>query len=190
MGMDRDSGEFTALLERASAFHGHMCMGLYVGVRMALFAGELLNADWEDEAFVVEVETDRCPADGVLIATGLSVGRKRFRVLDYGKCAAAFYDTRDGAGVRLRFRSEEFPPSQSGIVARFAAVPDSDLFETVRVVKGFSDSDLPGRITREAVCRRCGETVQDGREVYLGKSAYCVPCRRAVLARGTDDASC
>ncbi|MBE6465396.1 FmdE family protein [Denitrobacterium detoxificans] len=184
-----ESCEFIALLERASAFHGHMCTGLYVGVRMALFASDLLDADWADESFVVEVETDRCPADGILIATGLSVGRKRYKILDYGKCSASFYNTRSGMGYRIRFRSEAFPFSRLDVVKKFSSVSDSDLFEIKKVAKRFSDFDLPGKITREVVCSRCGEMVQDGREVYFSGSAYCIPCGDYFLRGGIHDAA-
>lgn len=174
--MDVRSEEFEGLVEKAKSFHGHLCSGLYVGVRMAVFAEKLLGIDSEEEYFVVEMETDRCPADGVLVASNLSIGRRRVKMLDYGKCAARFYDSRTGKGVRLRFKSDLMPKQGDDIVEFFSEIDDEDLFLVDEVSKKYHDYDLPGPMITETICADCGESVQDHHEIEHDGLALCRPC--------------
>lgn len=174
--MDYASNDFRELVSRAMAFHGHLCSGLYIGVRMEVLAEQLLNARGEDEWFVIEVETDRCPADGILSAAGISIGRRRFKMLDYGKCAARFYDTRSGKGCRLLFNSQARPKKNDKIVNYFAAFSDESLFHITKINKEFQLCDLPGPMASSTACADCGEEVQDCHEIIRGGLPLCRPC--------------
>ena len=57
---------------RAVAFHGHLCSGQCVGVRMAHMGMRLLGLDNETDRkkIMAFVECNRCPADAIMIATG------------------------------------------------------------------------------------------------------------------------
>ena len=50
-----------------------------------------------DKRLYTFVETDGCFADGVMVATGCSLGHRTLRLIDYGKVAATFVDTRERA---------------------------------------------------------------------------------------------
>lgn len=184
--MEVRSREFEALVEKAESFHGHLCSGLYIGVRMAVFAEKLLGIDSGEERFMVEMETDRCPADGVLVASSLSIGRRRVKMLDYGKCAARFYDARTGKGVRLRFASNLIPAKGDDIVEFFSEVEDGELFRVEEISKEYQSYDLPGPMIVETICADCGEPVQDHREIECGGRALCKPCyeKRAMTSSG------
>lgn len=174
--MEVDSEEFRERVRRAGSFHGHVCSGLYMGVRMEVLAEKLIGFDGGDERFVVEIETDRCPADGVIAAAGLSIGRRRVRMLDYGKPAARFYDASTGRGVRIRFRSDLMPRKGDDVVEFFSRVPDDELLEVRPTSKRFGPCDLPGSLARVATCAACGESVQDGREVLVDGRPCCREC--------------
>lgn len=174
--MEVQSEEFEYLVEKAKLFHGHLCSGLYIGVRMAVFAEKLLGIDSEEEYFMVEMETDRCPSDGVLAASNLSIGRRRVKMFDYGKCAARFYDSRTGKGVRLRFKSDLMPKTGDDIVEFFSGVEDENLFLVEEISREYHDCDLPGPMMSEVICIDCGETVQDHREVEYDGHVFCRPC--------------
>lgn len=175
--MNYSSSNFQEAVSRAAAFHGHLCSGLYIGVRMEVLAEQLLRARGENEWFYIEVETDRCPADGILSAAGISIGRRRLKMLDYGKCAARFYDVRSGAGYRLLFDSQARPKKGDDIVGYFSDFADDDLFRITRIRKEFRPCDLPGPMTSIVVCAGCGEEVQDCREITWDGLPLCKPCR-------------
>lgn len=179
--MDYASKDFRELVSRATSFHGHLCSGLYIGVRMEVIAERLLNAHGKDEWFAIEVETDRCPADGILSAAGISIGRRRLKMLDYGKCAARFYDTRSGAGYRLLFNSQARPKKSDDIVDYFSNIADDSLFCITKIRKEFCSCDLPGPMMSIVVCADCGEEVQDCREVTWGGRPLCRPCHEERL---------
>jgi len=59
---------FEALLEEAVAFHGHLCPGQVLGVRMAIAGCRALGIDEPKaagKALAVFVEINRCAADAL-----------------------------------------------------------------------------------------------------------------------------
>ncbi len=96
------------LLEASSQLHRHLCPRQVLGVRMGMYAGEILNLDLpqSDKRLYTIVETDGCSSDGVAVATNCWVGRRTMRVEDYGKVAATFVDTKTGEAIRIVPRCE------------------------------------------------------------------------------------
>ena len=89
-----DKKYYLEKLEKAVAYHGHLCSGQAIGVKMALYAIELLDLGVKDDYknLKVYVETDRCIADSIMTVTGCKVGKRRFVLLDYGKTACTYYE--------------------------------------------------------------------------------------------------
>src|SRR3990172_10577507 len=83
------------ILRTSAALHHHLCPRQVIGVRMGLYAGEILNLDLPqtEKRLLTIMETDGCASDGVAVATNCWVGRRTMRVEDYGKVAATFVDT-------------------------------------------------------------------------------------------------
>jgi formylmethanofuran dehydrogenase subunit E len=79
----------------AERHHDHLCPRQVLGVRMGIYAAELLALDLpqNDKRLFTFVETDGCLIDGLAVATGCWVGNRTMRVIDYGKSAATFVDT-------------------------------------------------------------------------------------------------
>lgn len=87
---------YQSLIEECVAYHGHLCLGQPLGVRLAAaglgYLGlPLLPApERRYRNLIVVVENDRCVADAVAVVTGARLGRKTLKLRDYGKQAATF----------------------------------------------------------------------------------------------------
>ena len=95
--------DLEVLLERTAALHRHLCPRQVLGVRMGMFAGEILPLELPQNGkrLLTFVETDGCFSDGVSVATGCSIGHRTMRVVDYGKVAATFVDSVTGRAWRI-----------------------------------------------------------------------------------------
>jgi formylmethanofuran dehydrogenase subunit E len=96
---------FHWLLKASAATHGHLCPGQVVGVRMAMLGCRLIGLDEprqnnQIKKLLVYVEMDRCTADAVAHFTGVKLGRRSLKFIDYGIMAATFMnlDTADSYG--------------------------------------------------------------------------------------------
>ena len=95
---------FDDLLAEAVEFHGHLCPGQVLGVRMALAGTREVGITTPRTAgknLVVFVEIDRCATDAIQALTGVSLGKRTLKHLDYGKMAATFVNVSRGAAVRV-----------------------------------------------------------------------------------------
>src|SRR5215213_5924163 len=93
------------LLEECERLHGHMCAGQLLGARMAVLGCRLAGIDdprgADRKKLIVWVEIDRCMADAVGAVTGVRLGKRSLKYLDYGKVAATFLNTENGQAVRV-----------------------------------------------------------------------------------------
>src|SRR5919107_1797332 len=93
------------LLVECERLHGHICPGQLLGVRMALLGCRLIGIDdprgADRKRLIVWVEIDRCMADAVSAVTGVRLGRRSLKYLDYGKVAATFLNLSDDSAVRI-----------------------------------------------------------------------------------------
>ena len=77
------------LWEKAVAFHGHVCGGLMIGYKAALYAMKLLELEFsEDEQVVCIAENDACGVDAIQVILGCSVGKGN--LLFHMRCKQAF----------------------------------------------------------------------------------------------------
>jgi formylmethanofuran dehydrogenase subunit E len=121
------------------------------------------------------VEIDRCATDAVSLVTGCRLGRRSLKFLDYGKVAATFADLESGRAVRVvarddsRLRAKAMFPEQANPhrqqLEAYKVMPDTELFEVRPVRVKFRPEDLPGRPRSRVACERCGEGINDAREV-------------------------
>ena len=90
------------LWEKAAAFHGHICGGLTIGYKAALYAIELLKLTFsEDEQVVCISENDACGCDAIQVILGCSIGKGNLLFHMTGKQAFSFYNRKTGESVRL-----------------------------------------------------------------------------------------
>ncbi len=166
-------------LAAARAYHGHLCHGMVMGVRMARYGCRALGIDdpHASRDLVVYVEMDRCASDAVGVVAGVTLGRRRLKWMDYGKMAATFVDLASGRAVRLA-PGPEVPHAgrEDDPLVFWNDWTDERLFICVPVEVKIPAEDRPGRPLRTVECARCGEKVQDGREVLQGEEALCRAC--------------
>lgn len=179
------------LLEECKELHGHLCAGQLLGVRMALLGCRLVGvADprgTDRKKLVVWVEIDRCMTDAVSAVTGVRLGKRSLKYLDYGKVAATFLNTETGEAVRLVARDESraladarYPAIENKKERQFRAyreATDDELFKVERVSVEYGEMDAPGHPRSRVACAACGEGVNDGREVRTAEGlTLCRPC--------------
>jgi formylmethanofuran dehydrogenase subunit E len=179
------------LLEECGRLHGHMCAGQLLGARMAVLGCRLIGIEdprgADRKRLIVWVEIDRCMADAVGAVTGVRLGKRSLKYLDYGKVAATFYHTETGEAVRVVALEESraladarHPEIESKKERQFLAyreATDEELFKVERVEVEYGEMDMPGRPRSRVVCARCGEGVNDGREMAGPEGrALCRPC--------------
>ncbi len=167
------------VLDRCVEYHGHICAGQALGVRIAKKGLELAAPGGQKE-LIVFVENDRCIADAVLIATGTRLGRRSLKYLDYGKMAATFINLKTNiawrVGTKPRDQREE---GKEDATNRVLATNDEDLLVWKRVTVNLKKEDLPGKPERIVNCIKCGEKVFDGKDVVdtdKGDGPLCKSC--------------
>jgi len=181
--------EFTDLLTKATEFHGHLCDGQILGVRMAMLGlRELGITDpfgKDRKRLMVFVEVSRCAADAIMTVTGCRVGKRSFKLMDTGKMAATFINMDSFSGVRVIAVND----IQEKIAARYPGVeektaqksayremPDRELFTVQAVSVTLKPEDTPGTPAHKVSCALCGETILDKRGVEQNGAILCRPC--------------
>jgi formylmethanofuran dehydrogenase subunit E len=133
---------------------------------------------------------DRCTADAVANVTGVKLGRRSLKFMDYGIMAATFVNLETGKAFRIisteesRDLAEAYAPEiadkQTRQLEAYKRMPDSVLFRVQRVEVPIAEEDLPGPTRYKAICSRCGQVVRDRREVIRDGISFCKPCADVV----------
>lgn len=165
-------------VERAVAYHGHLCSGQCIGVKMARYGLQLLGLDPERDRkrIAVFVECGRCPADAIGIVTGCRVGKRTFTFYDYGKVAASFIDLETRRAIRIHRKKRMHPAEGEDIVAFYQNLPEQEIFSVREVSIDLRDCDLPGPPIEVVYCDVCGEDVTDSRHVMRDEKPLCKAC--------------
>ena len=179
------------LLKECERLHGHMCAGQLLGARMALLGCRLTGIDdprgKDRKKLIVWVEIDRCMADAVSAVTGVRLGTRSLKYVDYGKVAATFLNTEQNRAVRIVAlessraladeRYSDIGDKRQRQFRAYAEATDDELFKTELVGVNLRDVDLPGSPRSRVICSVCGEGVNDGREVKTDdESVVCRAC--------------
>jgi formylmethanofuran dehydrogenase subunit E len=176
------------LLEEAAALHRHLCPRQVLGVRMGMWAGELLGLELpqSNKRLLTIVETDGCFADGVAVATNCWVGRRTMRVEDYGKVAATFVDTSSGQAIRMaphaesRRRAHAYAAEARNrwqvMLYGYQRMPVNELLvaQPVQLVK--TVAEIISHAGRRVLCARCGEEIVNEREIIQDGVTLCRAC--------------
>jgi formylmethanofuran dehydrogenase subunit E len=182
---------FEMLLESSANAHGHLCPGQVVGVRLAMLGCRLIGLDEprrhdQIKKLIVYVEMDRCTADAVAHVTGVKLGRRSLKFMDYGIMAATFVNLESGKAFRVVSTEEarslasayapEIADKYPQQLEAYKRMPDSVLFRVQQVRVKIDECDLPGPTRYKALCSRCGQVVRDQREVIENGAVLCKPC--------------
>ena len=167
------------LLKECERLHGHMCAGQLLGTRMALLGCRLLDIDdprgAERKKLIVWVEIDRCMTDAISAVTGVRLGKRSLKFVDYGKVAATFLNTETKRAVRIVAlessraladeRYSDIADKRTRQFRAYSEARDDELFKTELVSIELNDFDLPGSPRSRVICAVCEEGINDGREV-------------------------
>ncbi len=182
---------FEVLLKNSAAAHGHLCPGQAVGVRMAMLGCKLIGLDEptrldQIKKLLIYVEMDRCAADAIAYVTGVKLGRRSLKFMDYGIMAATFMNLQTGMALRVISTEEarqlacayapEIADKYPQQLEAYKRMPDSVLFRVQQVDISVSEYDLPGPTRRKVTCCRCAQVVRDHREVIQDGRIFCAPC--------------
>ena len=176
------------ILCESSRHHDHLCPRQVLGVRMGLYAGELLGLQLPraDKRLLVIAETDGCALDGISAATGCRVGNRTLRVVDFGKVAATFVDVhtetciRIAPSVQARSLALAYSPSSTSrwdaMLSAYQSMPVMDLlaFQQVQLDTPLAQIlSVPGK---KVQCEVCGEEIMNEREVLKNEMILCRSC--------------
>lgn len=194
--------DLAGLLEQSAELHKHLCPRQVLGARMGVYAGELLGLELPQSGkrLYTLVETDGCFADGVSVAAGCWMGRRTMRLVDYGKVAATFVDTKIWRAVRVwpnpaarTLAAQYAPGAKSRWHAYLAAYQVMPLAELLLARPVELTIDLKALISRPGVraeCDRCGEEIINEREVLRNGATLCRPCAEGAYYRYSNRDAC
>jgi formylmethanofuran dehydrogenase subunit E len=164
------------LLDKCVAYHGHLCMGQVLGVKIAAKGLELAAPAFYKDLIVI-VENDRCIADAVQTVTGTRLGRRSFKLKDYGRMAATFLNTTRQKAYRIHTTfDEKVDPDSEAEMRAVLHLPDKKVVAWQEVTANLRPEEMPGKPMRVVTCARCGERVFDGKDKVLDEGPVCMAC--------------
>jgi formylmethanofuran dehydrogenase subunit E len=181
-------GDLEALLNGSAQWHrNHLCPRQVLGVRMGLYAQELLGLEsQEGKRLFAFVESDGCLTDGIAAATGCWWGSRTMYLMDYGKTAATFVDTQTEQAIRVwpapdsRHRSYDYAPRAPdrwhAQLAAYQIMPTVELLQAQAVQLTVSLKALISHHGGRVVCERCGEDIINERQVSQNGRVLCRAC--------------
>jgi formylmethanofuran dehydrogenase subunit E len=181
-------GKLTGFSEQLKLLHEHLCPRQVLGIRMGWLASELLQLDLPqaDKRLFTFVETDGCFADGVSVVTGCWLGRRTLRLIDHGKVAATFVDTKSGTAIRIwphpeaRERASKYAPDESNrwhtMLQAYQIMPANELLCWQTVELTISMSEIISKPGARVICAQCGEEIINERGVVIEEQTFCRAC--------------
>lgn len=176
------------LLEISASNHSHLCPRQILGVRIGLLGMKTLGFIrplTEKQLFIIS-ETDGCFVDGIVAATGCTVGHRTLRVEDYGKVAATFVDTKTGRAVRVtpcldvRELACDFVPEETrhyfAQMRAYQVMPDEMMMTVQDVTLNVPIEKIISRPGLRQNCDLCGEEIMNEREVQKMGRTLCRAC--------------
>lgn len=185
-----ENTNFAHLLQRSADHHQHVCPRQVLGVRMGVYAGQILGLELPqtqaNKRLFTFIETDGCTLDGVVAGTGCAVGRRTMHIYDFGKIAATFVDRKTERAVRI------YPNPQSRVLCSdyaldagdrwhtylyaYQLMPMEKLFIAQPVQLTVSMQAIISHKGARAVCTGCGEEIFNDREVIRNGEVLCQTC--------------
>jgi len=185
------------LLAEVATMHRHSCPRQVLGIRMGLYAGELLGLELprKDKRVYTFVETDGCFVDGVTAATGCSLGHRTLRLMDYGKVATSCVDTESGRAVRIwpspqcralaSYYAPVAPSRWRAQLESYQIMPAAELLSACEVELLIDLKELIARRGVRVNCSICGEEILNQREVLRDDKMLCRSCASGGYVRFT-----
>ena len=162
------------LWEKAAAFHGHVCGGLTIGYKAALYAIDLLELTFSDDEQVVCIsENDACGVDAIQVILGCSIGKGNLLFHMTGKQAFSFYNRTSGKSVRLMLKRKPDSMTREESFAYYQNLDPKEMFDIMDAKITLPE---PARIFDSYVCDCCGETAGANWIRLQGDKKVCIDC--------------
>lgn len=162
------------LWEKCAAFHGHVCGGLTIGYKAALYAIDLLELTFSDDEQVVCVcENDACGVDAIQVILGCSIGKGNLLFHMRGKQAFSFYSRKTGKSVRLVLKSKPEGLTREESFAYYQSREPEELFDVKNAVIRLPEK---ARIFDSYPCECCGESTGANWIRLQGGKKLCLDC--------------
>ena len=172
-----------ALWKKAAAFHGHVCPGLTIGYRAALYAIDLLDLKLggggnagclsKDEEIVCISENDACGVDAIQVIMGCSIGKGNLLFHMRGKQAFSFYNRKTGKSVRLVLKKKPEGMTKEQSFAYYQSCEPKDMFDVKETTIQLPEQ---ARIFDSYTCDCCGETAGANWIRLTGDKKLCLDC--------------
>ncbi|MFQ5455535.1 MAG: FmdE family protein [Nitrospirota bacterium] len=178
-------------LKKAVSYHGHLCPGTVIGVRMSLIGLEMIGITdpkgSQRKDIVTFAENDRCTVDAIQSVTGCKVSARALKLYDYGKVAVTFLNLKTKKAVRIvcpdsarelvdKYAPEDIKEKKDREISAYKTMPREELFKIQHVEVDLSPDDMPGHAMYRVICDSCGEWVSDHREVKKNNKTLCKSC--------------
>ena len=166
--------ENKVLWEKCAAFHGHVCGGLTIGYKAALYATELLNLTFSDDEQVVCIsENDACGVDAIQVMLGCSAGKGNLLFHMRGKQAFSFYNRLTGKSVRLVLKPKPADMTREQSFEYYQSCAPSEMFNVKETTIELPES---ARIFTSYDCDCCGESTGANWIRLSGDEKLCLDC--------------
>jgi formylmethanofuran dehydrogenase subunit E len=188
--------DIQSLYQKAGAFHGSVCAGIILGVRMAFLACRMhgINDPYSPEnrkKLMTWVEIDRCATDGIQSVTGCSLGRRTLKVMNYGILAATFLNVKSQKAFRISVHPDsrnkakslfpELTDTNHVYIEAYKQMTDNDLFVVEEVRVGVPELEMPGPAPKRTACTLCNEEILKGWEIIKEEKTLCRRCANMPL---------
>ncbi len=165
------------LWEKSAAFHGHICPGLTIGYKAALYAIELLELDFsQDEKVVCVSENDACGVDSIQVILGCSVGKGNLLFRMRGKQAFSFYNRTTGKSVRLVLKPKPREMTRDESFEFYQSSNPKELFDIKEVTIALPER---ARLFGSFPCDSCGENTGANWLRICEDKKLCLDCYKA-----------
>jgi formylmethanofuran dehydrogenase subunit E len=111
--------------------------------------------------------------------TGTRLGRRNFKLKDYGKMAATFINLSNGKTFRVNIKNFnlKIPDSEDNTLKNALLQMDENSLLAWREVKvNLRADELPGKPQKTVICKVCGEKIFDSKEIHLPEGNVCTAC--------------
>ena len=162
------------LWKKCAAFHGHVCGGLTIGYKAALYAMELLEMEFsEDEQIVCIAENDACGVDAIQVMLGCSIGKGNLLLHMRGKQAFSFYNRKNGKSVRLVLKPKPDGMTREQSFDYYQSCRPEDMFDVKKAVIQLPEK---ARLFDSYTCDCCGESAGANWIRLSGGKKLCLDC--------------
>jgi formylmethanofuran dehydrogenase subunit E len=176
------------ILEKSMQDHDHLCPRQILGARIGMAGMKALGFSEPPtkKHLLVISETDGCFVDGVIAATGCTVGHRTLRVEDYGKVAVTFVDMKTGRAIRIapkldiREQASAYIPDEPrhyfAQMQAYLTMPDEKILIIQDVCLNTPIKQIVSRPGIRVNCDVCGEEIMNARELLRDGSILCQTC--------------